>query len=228
MATLYNLFLFGHIVAGTLALLSGTVSLIRRKGDKKHRLIGNIFLYSMLLVGASAFFMAITKPNYFLFMVGIFSTYLVGTGIRILYLKQIPQGQKPLWLDWLLSLAMLVFGLAFIFSGLRNIINTNYFGIAYVVFGSIGSSLVAQDFALYFGKVKLKNYWLYMHITRMVAGNIAAFTAFLVVNNTILPALVAWLLPTVIGSAVIAYYQIKYKTKLNKLPLPTASPVALA
>ncbi len=161
----------------------------------------------MLLVGASAFFMALVKPNSFLFMVGIFSTYLVSTGVRILYLKQILRGQKPLLIDWFLTFAMLVFGLGFIISGAHNIINGNYFAITSVVFGSIGLSLVAQDLGLYSGKTTLKNYWLVMHITRMVAGNIAAFTAFLVVNNTILPALAAWLLPTVIGTALIAYYK---------------------
>jgi len=228
MALLYKIFLYGHIAAGTLALLSGTISLIRRKGDRKHRFIGNIFLYSMLVVGASAFFMAVYKPNQFLFMVGIFSTYLVSTGARILYLKRIPEGQKPSLIDWLLSVAMFSFGLAFIVSGARNILAGNYFGITYLVFGSIGLFLVSQDITLYFGKIKKKNYWLYMHITRMVAGNIAAFTAFLVVNNTVLPALVVWLLPTVIGSALISYYQALYRKKPSALPLPTVSPATLS
>jgi len=228
MELLYKIFLYGHIAAGTLALLSGTVSLIRRKGDSKHRFIGNIFLYNMLAVGASAFFMAVYRPNLFLFMVGIFSTYLVSTGARILYLKHLLEGQKPLVIDWLLSLAMFGFGLAFIISGIRNILEGNYLGITYLVFGSIGLALVLQDIALYFGKITKKNYWLYMHISRMVAGNIAAFTAFLVVNNTVLPALVAWLLPTVIGTILISYYQTLYRRKTGTLPLPIVSQAALS
>ncbi len=213
MALFYKIFLILHIAAGTLALISGTVSIIRRKGDNRHRFIGNIFLYSMLAVGASAFFMAVVKPNPFLFMVGIFSTYLVSTGVRILYLKQILQGQKPLFIDWFLSIAMLVFGLSFVGLGIRDILNGNYAALTSVVFGSIGLLLVAQDAGLYFGKIKIKNYWLAMHIARMVAGNIAAFTAFLVVNNTVLPALAVWLLPTVLGSGIIAFFQRKYVKK---------------
>ena len=228
MALLYKIFLYGHIAAGTLALLSGTISLIRRKGDSKHRFIGNIFLYSMLVVGASAFFMAVYKPNSFLFMVGIFSSYLVSTGARILYLKRIPEGQKPFLIDWLLSVAMFGFGLVFIVLGARNILEGNYFGITYLVFGSIGLFLVSQDIKLYFGKITNKNYWLYMHITRMLAGNIAAFTAFLVVNNTVLPALVVWLLPTVIGSALISYYQAIYRKKERKLLPPTLPQTVLS
>jgi len=228
MELLYKLLLYGHIAAGTLALLSGTISLIRRKGDSKHRFIGNIFLYNMLAVGASSFFMAVYRPNPFLFMVGIFSTYLVSTGARILYLKRLSEGQNPLVIDWILSLAMFGFGLAFISSGIRNILDGNYFGITYLVFGSIGLTLVLQDIALYFGKITKKNYWLYMHISRMVAGNIAAFTAFLVVNNTVLPALVAWLLPTVIGTILISYYQKNYRQKADTLPLPIVSPATLS
>ena len=219
MELIYKIILFVHIAAGTVALLSGTISLIRKKGAKPHRLIGSIFFISMLLIGASASIMASYQPNYFLFIVGIFSIYLVSTGVRILYLKNLAQGQKPLFIDWLVSGTMLVFGLAFVSIGLYNVlVKSDFFGTVLVVFGSISLVMVGQDIRLYKGKTKVTNYWLYMHISRMVASNIAAFTAFLVVNNSVLPPMVAWLLPTVIGSALISYWQIKYRRKPEKLP----------
>ena len=45
----------------------------------------------------------------------------------------------------------------------------------------------------------------------MMGSYIAAMTAFIVVNNTILPEIVAWLLPTVIVTPLIIKWSRKYK-----------------
>jgi uncharacterized membrane protein len=45
--------LFLHIIAGTLGMLSGFVSVFLRKGPRQHGLAGNLFVISMLCLSAS-------------------------------------------------------------------------------------------------------------------------------------------------------------------------------
>jgi hypothetical protein len=47
----------------------------------------------------------------------------------------------------------------------------------------------------------------------MIGAYIASITAFLVVNNTILPSLVAWLAPGVLLTPLIFYWINQYKGK---------------
>ncbi len=220
METLFKTLLILHIAAGSVSLVAGPVSMMNRKGGKQHSFTGKAFFYAMMLVAVSAVAMAVL-PNHlspFLLIIGIFSAYLVSSGYRVLYLKGLVRGQKPLVLDWAISCTMAVFAVYFVYSGLTATIN-NSFGsshIVSVVFGSIALALVVKDIRKYTKAPSDKNFWLYDHIARMVAGNIAAFTAFLVVNNTVLPPVVAWLGPTVIGSAVISFFITKYKLKAKK------------
>lgn len=216
METLFTVLLILHIAAGTISLISGPVSMVNRKGGRQHRLTGKVFFYAMMLVAVTAVAMAVL-PNHhspFLLIIGVFSAYLVSSGYRVLYLKGLVKGQKPQLLDWVTTLTMAVFAIYFIYTGVESISSSN--GVVLVVFGSIALALVVNDVRKYIKAPADKNFWLYDHITRMVAGNIAAFTAFLVVNNTVLPPVVAWLGPTVIGSAVISFFITKYKLKAKR------------
>ncbi|QCR24134.1 hypothetical protein [Pontibacter sp. SGAir0037] len=221
METLFTTLLIFHIAAGTAGLISGPVSMLNRKGGKQHRLTGKVFFYAMMLVAATAIIMSILPHHHspFLLIIGVFSAYLVSTGYRVLYLKGLATGQKPKRLDWAISITMAVFAAYFIFSGLAGTMSSSFgnsSNIVSIVFGSIALLLVAKDVRKYTKAPADKSFWLYDHITRMIAGNIAAYTAFLVVNNTVLPPVVAWLGPTVIGSAVISFFITKYKLKARK------------
>jgi len=73
------LVLVAHIAGGTIGLLSGTAALIARKGSRRHRLAGQIFIVSMLVMAAIG---AIVSP--FLghgvdTLAGTFTFYLVVT-----------------------------------------------------------------------------------------------------------------------------------------------------
>lgn len=216
MEILFKTFLALHIIAGTLGLITGTINIIGKKGGKIHFIVGRIFFYSMLTVSASAFVLSIIHPNYFLFIVGVFTLYLVSSATRYLRLKHLIKGQQPKWIDWLLTYFMLAFGIAFIFFGLYHLVNKNMFGLVFIVFGGIGLKMVLTDFKNFKGKAAAANTWLMVHIQRMIAGYIAALTAFLVVNNQILPGYIAWLLPTLIFTPVIYYYCSKYRIEPAK------------
>lgn len=217
METLFTVLLILHITAGTISLIAGPLSMINRKGGKQHRLTGKIFFYAMMLVSGTAVTMAALPGHHspFLLIIGVFSAYLVISGYRVLNLKGLAKGQKPPLQDWGISLVMAAFAAYFIFTGITGG-NFGSSSIISIVFGSIALLLVAKDVRKYTKAPADKNFWLYDHITRMIAGNIAAFTAFLVVNNTVLPPVVAWLGPTVIGTAIISFFITKYKLKAKK------------
>ena len=213
----FKIILTLHILGGTVGLITGTINLVRKKGDKKHKLIGKIFAYGMYIAGFASLALSILHPNYFLFIVGVFTIYLVGTGNRYIYLKMLANDQRPTIIDWVLSVGMLLSGLVFIGFGTYHLINGNNFGIVFSVFGLIGLSSVKADFNNYKGKSKEKNYWLLAHINRMTGGYIAATTAFLVVNFKYipisLPPTIVWLLPTLILMPLVFFWTKKYRGK---------------
>lgn len=74
--------LFLHIAGASVALVSGAVALIVRKGDRLHRAAGNVFFVSMLVMagvagGVSPFVLEIVPTN---MVASVFALYLVATG----------------------------------------------------------------------------------------------------------------------------------------------------
>jgi uncharacterized membrane protein len=211
MEQFFKFLLVIHIIAGSIGLFTGTINLARKKGDKLHKNIGKFFFFSMLINGFAGLFMSVLHTNQFLLIIAVFSIYMVSTGQRFLSLKQLINRQKPKLIDWILSTTMLLFGIGFILFGIYLLLNQNYFGTVLLVFGLISILMVLQDFRYYQGKISINNFWLLVHIQRMVGSYIAASTAFLVVNNTFLPGIVAWLFPTVILTPLIFKWSRKYK-----------------
>lgn len=92
MKALYPYLLNIHIVFGALGLLSGSINLMLKKGGVIHKKIGFTFVLSMLITGISALLLATFSFNVFLFIVGIFTIYLVGTGQRYMQLRNLGKG----------------------------------------------------------------------------------------------------------------------------------------
>lgn len=216
MNVIFNIFLVLHIAGGSVGLLTGLINILRKKGDKNHRLIGKIFFVSMLTAGVSSLVLAYLHPNYFLFMVGVFTLYMVSSGQ--LYLKH-KQQNKPnsKRIEWTITILMLLAGLLFVGIGTLTIIQSNLFGLVFVTFGCLGLLFVRQDFKNYNGNSTIKNYWLVGHLQRMTGGFIAALTAFLVVNAKYfpnqIPSFLYWLLPTIILTPMIIKWSRKYEIK---------------
>ena len=51
MDIVFKIILTLHILGGTVGLIAGTTNLVRKKGDKKHKLMGKIFAYGMYIAG---------------------------------------------------------------------------------------------------------------------------------------------------------------------------------
>lgn len=203
--------LWVHIAAGVVALAAGAVALSTRKGGYRHRLAGKFYVASMAVVVATVVPLFAFDPGeffrQFLLLVAIFSGYLVFSGYRVLSRKR-PRDEAAL-ADWIAAGAVVVACLGLAGMGGSLLADGDSFGAVLVVFGVIGGS---------FGVVDLRRFhtggsdeWVVDHLTRMIGGFIATVTAVLAVNLTMLPAVVAWLLPTAVGVPLIAYWQRTYR-----------------
>ena len=72
--------LYAHISGGTVGLLSGTMALLTRKGGKLHRLSGNIFFVSMLVMTGIGAVVAPFIPDRVSSVAGFMSFYLIFSG----------------------------------------------------------------------------------------------------------------------------------------------------
>lgn len=216
----YKIILFIHVFLGTIGLLLGMVILMQQKGNKTHKKLGRIFAVAMLSSAFLSFFLSIIHPNIFLFCIGILTIHLVGTGWRYLYLKNIPKGQKPAFVDLFLFVFMIIFTIIFFYLGFNTLLDNNLFGIAPLAFAVLGFRSIYSDYQNYFGSIATKNYWLTTHLERMTAAIIASFTAFLV--NVVgrylenYPAMhnfsfITWILPGIIIIPFIIKWRRKYK-----------------
>lgn len=213
---IFKIFLVLHIIGGSLGLLTGLCNIIRKKGDRNHKLVGKVFFISMLTAGISSLILSSLHPHSFLFIVGVFTLYMICSGQRYLKHKQVDKFNLG-FIDWAITICMLIAGLMFVGTGVLGLIKSNLFGIVYIVFGSLGSLFVWQDYNNYTKKTKIKNYWLLAHLQRMIGSFIASLTAFLVVNAKyfpdLIPSYVYWLLPTVIFVPLIIQWSNRYQAK---------------
>lgn len=68
-----------HIITGSIAVLSGLISLLAKKGAKLHRWSGNVFFVSMLIMALSGTLIAWLKPMMISVIAGGFTCYLITT-----------------------------------------------------------------------------------------------------------------------------------------------------
>lgn len=181
------------------------------KGNQRHRKLGLGYFYMMLLAGVSALVLSGLHANSFLFIVGVFTLYMLITGKAYINFN----AQKEIrWSNYLTTTLMAIFGLVFIALGISNLLKGNNFGIVLLVFGGISEFFVGVDVRFFLKKIPATSKFP-IHLQRMTGSYIAATTAFLVVNNTLLPGIVAWLLPTVLFTPLIVIWSIRYKNAIK-------------
>src|SRR5580692_6707777 len=69
-----------HIIAGTLGMLSGFAAMAIRKGSRRHSIVGDVFVISMLALASSGTYLAVLKSQPGNILGGTFTFYLVVTG----------------------------------------------------------------------------------------------------------------------------------------------------
>ena len=218
MELLLKTLLYTHLFSGGLGLLSGTINIIRRKGNRKHRFIGKIFVFNMLINGCTAIALSCIHKNEFLFITGIFTMYMTITGQRYLSLRGLNARQKPKFIDWFLNAGMLLIVLAFMADGIYQLYQAMYYsGIMFLLAGCFGLYMAGIDIKNFTGNGSCVNYWLTAHLQRMIGTYIAVLTSFLVANVKYLPkplpVHLLWYLPTFLLMPVIFKWRVKYRLK---------------
>ncbi|MGO3182054.1 MAG: DUF2306 domain-containing protein [Aequorivita sp.] len=209
-----------HAGFGGIALLSGLISIIAKKGNAIHKKFGLIFFYSMIISGVTAMIVSFMPKHEspFLFAVGIFSLYFVLTGKRALKFKRrIPNLKIDRWISRL----MIISGVLMI---LLPIIISRSINLILVVFAIIGIVFSIRDLTLYKNSDRLRKSWLKLHLGKMLGGYISATTAFVVVNQFV-PSVYGWFVPGIIGGFLITYWIRKVNKQIDTKPVAnTAGP----
>ena len=213
---MYPVLLAIHIVAGFTALLASVVAVASPKGARWHVYAGRVFVIGMALVFGTALPMTLIKPNLFLLLVAVFSLYLALSG----WLRARNRRGIPTTPEWIAAGAMVLAAALLGTRGVAMIRADDSMGTVLLVFGGIGGSLALRDLAAlrhqrYKGTTRVV-----AHLQRMLAGTIAAVTAFTVVNVRIEPRVFVWLAPTVLLTPVIVYWSVRLRRAAARKPTP--------
>jgi uncharacterized membrane protein len=106
--------LFLHIAGGSLALASGALALLSRKGERVHRVAGTVFFLSMLMATAiaivvSPFLTGGQRPN---FVMAVLAFYLIVTGWATVKRKESSIGRLEVG-GFIVALSVAAAGLLF-------------------------------------------------------------------------------------------------------------------
>lgn len=213
----YEFLLWVHIISGTISLTTGSIVMIGRKGDARHKKLGKLFFYALVAGAISAIGLAVVRFNPFLIAIGIFTLYLSLGGFRSIQRFQSKEHIQITRLDYAISLSMLFAALFFAVIGIQKVFLPDIFGWVYIFFALISLLFLLKDLQRFRVLSLDKNLWLLDHIRRMSGAYVATLTAFLVVNASSIPLpiplFVYWILPTLILFPIIRRWVKKHKKK---------------
>lgn len=207
-----RILIYIHAFFGGLGLITGMISISVKKGAINHKKAGKVFSYSMVISSLISLFIA-RMPNHenlFLFLIGIFTIYMVLSGNRALTLKSKTKSKADNT-DKSISGAMLLTSIVMSIIGIIGMVQKIDNSILYVFFGCFGGFMTFKDFGTFKTFTENKNAWIKSHIGRMVGALIASVTAFMVAGLNIRTTLV-WITPTILGTVYIVYWTRKFKT----------------
>ncbi|MHA7943751.1 hypothetical protein ACJOV8_011820 [Formosa sp. 3Alg 14/1] len=206
-----KILIYIHACFGGLGLITGIGSVIVKKGNRLHKQMGHLFSFGM--IGSSVISIPISwmpkHENLFLFLIGLFTIYLVLAGNRALTVNK---KDKADLIDQVVSGGMFLFSSIMIILGIYGLLTGVPLSMLYLFFGGFGLLLTIKDFKFYNNTKRNKNAWLISHIGKMIGALIASVTAFIIAGLG-LGSLIAWTLPTVLGTFYIIYWKRKIKPK---------------
>ena len=149
--------------------------------------------------------MAIISDNIFLLLIALFSFYLAFAGMRFAANRQ----GIATNLDWFAIGIMLLSGMSMWILTILYFIDNNSQYIPLLVFGSVAGALGFTDFKSYQNKKAIGQQRIARHLTNMMGGTISVITAVLVVNVSVEPLWIWWILPTVLITPIIVWWNIQ-------------------
>jgi uncharacterized membrane protein len=201
-----------HAFFGGLGLITGMISIFVKKGGFNHKKTGKIFSYSMIISSLISLLIARMPKheNLFLFLIGIFTIYMVLAGNRALTFKNKTKTKADL-IDKLISGTMFIASIGMLVIGIIGIVQQLDNSILFVFFGIFGAFMTLKDFQTFKIFTEKKNIWLKSHLGRMIGALIASITAFLVAGLHIGTTMI-WISPTILGTVYIIYWNKKVLT----------------
>lgn len=204
-----------HILAGVVALFAGLAALVTVKGGPRHNQAGKLYGVTMAIVVVTAVPLSVWADSWFLLAVAVFTGYLIAAGYRVI-LRRRSTIQEPKPADYTLHGSMLVVGVGMTgMGGYGTVTGLLDLGAVLAVFGLIGGVLAVRELGHLQGLLSTRTPWFERHIAFMGGGYIATVTAAVTVNLTMLPALVRWLGPTLVGVPLLFYAVEKYRPRFG-------------
>jgi hypothetical protein len=204
-----------HIVAGTIVLIVAPIALITLKGGRTHRRAGSAFAFAMGVVLFTAAFMWQAKGHVFLLVLDVVCAYLVFEGFRVIARRRRKTADRvadgidlaAAGLIVLCSIALVAIALVAQTPLMRDIAGI-LIGLA-----AIATTFAVLDLRAVAARVQTRLGSLLLHISAMMAAYISAVTAFCVINFHGVPMSLRWIVPSLIGSTIIAYFSAQYRLK---------------
>jgi len=204
-----------HTILGIIVFATGCLQILLKKKGTIHRIIGQIYLYSWLLILISGAYLGGPVMT----IVGVFGFYFALTGARLARLKT----KGPQWVEKFIFLFGALVSIVMLYYSVILFLQNNIsLATIFVVFGLIFLLTTVGDIFKYILHKPLKKQvygkqdWYFEHIIRMSISFIAAVTAFASIQNVFKNNTVNFLLPTVIGVILISLAIKSYKNKLLK------------
>lgn len=205
MNSVANALLWLHICAGTVALLTAVVALLTAKGGVNHVRAGRVYALAMTLVFLTAVPLAMLGADIFLLLIAFFSFYLVFAGWR--FAKNYSGSAQPV--DWIAIAVMALTALLMWFYAAYIGMQGSSQWVTLAIFGAIALALSVVDARYYRAATTPRVQRIQRHLTNMLAGTIATVTAVLVVNVSVEPEWIPWILPTIVITPLIVWWNIR-------------------
>tara|TARA_B100000676_G_C17712435_1_gene647011 strand:+ start:50 stop:709 length:660 start_codon:yes stop_codon:yes gene_type:complete len=196
--------LYLHILAGFISLGIAYLLLFIKKGNKRHKKLGMIYVYGMSTIFVTAIPLSLLGEfNPFLFVIAIFSFYLAFSGYR----QGRDRNGAREQIDKVLGVFITATGILFYSMAVSLFLIKDSMWITSVLFGSIALVLGINDFRR-MKIVERPNFYdrTNLHLNLMLAATIATTTAFIVTIEPFATIWFNWVAPTIVGTPIIIYF----------------------
>ena len=196
--------LYLHIFAGFISLGIAYFLLFIKKGNKRHKKLGMIYVYGMSTIFLTAIPLSLLGEfNSFLFVIAIFSFYLAFSGYR----QGRDRNGAREQIDKVLGVFITATGVLFYGVAVSAYLAEDSMWITSVIFGTIALVFGINDFRR-MKIVERPNFYdrTNLHLNLMLAGTIATTTAFIVTIDPFSILWLNWVAPTIFGTPIIIYF----------------------
>lgn len=177
-----------HISAGVVVLLSGAAAMVFRKGSRRHRIAGNVFVVSMLCLATTGTYLGIVKRHVLNTAMGVLACYLVVTA----WLTARRNSEASAIFDWGALLIPIAAGATLIAFGVavatRMVERHGYPAAVYLVFGCAALLFAVGDVRVLTGGSLFGTRRIARHLSRMCFSLFIAAASLFEGQSQVFPA----------------------------------------